>query len=212
MPLKKLEKISSTRLVAIWEITETEDTLHHLIDPRKDSLEDLDIMKVLNKKLEWLAARVLIKRMAQCLQINYDGLSKNEDGKPLLNQNNSELSITHSYPYVAAIIDQQAAVGIDLEQPKEKLIKIASKFCSEDELAFASGDVRQLCVLWSAKEALYKIYSKRGLIFNEHLIVTPFKLEPAGTITGSIAVNESIKSYKLHYTVNDNFVLVYNLN
>lgn len=212
MPINKLEKINADRLIGVWKITETENELIQSIDIQKDILDNISQTKALNKRLEWLASRVLIKQMGAELNLNYQGISKNTDGKPLLNKSTYELSITHSYPYVAAIIDKSKAVGIDLEQPKNKLLKVARKFCNDEELEYSNSNVNQLCILWSAKEALYKIYSKRGLIFKEHLLIDPFKLEPFGTITGYISVKEWRKSYNLHYSVTDDFVLVYNLN
>lgn len=207
MPLHKIDKISSTRTVAIWHITESEEPLSsHINSPCPNEI------KAPNKRLEWLASRALLYCISSELNFKFNGLSKDENGKPILIGLPYEISITHSFPYVAVIMDSKNEVGIDLEQPKEKIQRIAHKFCSKQELIFANEDPIMLCILWSAKEALYKIHSKKGLIFNEHLIVESFKRSGSGTIDAIIAINDYQKKVILQYIVTSDYVLVYNLN
>ncbi|MEQ8924833.1 MAG: 4'-phosphopantetheinyl transferase superfamily protein [Fulvivirga sp.] len=212
MPLVKIEEITPSRHLVIWHIRETESELLHLVDNSNDLQQKLLKVKIEAKKLELLAARASLQALAKYLAFPFNGLGKNEHGKPFIIGLNSEISITHSYPYVAVIYDAKVDVGIDLEQPKEKLLKIAHKFLSKSELKDADGDIIKLCILWSAKEAMYKIYSKRGLIFNEHMSIEPFNLQKDGTITGNIRVNEYKKKVKLQYRVTPEYVLVFNLN
>ena len=164
------------------------------------------------KRLEWLASRAGV--MALCLEmgVTFTGIKKDENGKPYLKKSTTELALTHSFPYIAVIMDASHDVGIDLEQPKEKLVRLAHKFVSEKELAFCKLTPIMLCIFWSAKETLYKIYSRRGLIFNEHLSLSEFELQPAGTIRGHIHRDDYKKTFNLHYEVNDDYVLVYNLD
>lgn len=211
MPLDKLEKISSTRTLAIWHVTETEEELQALLGDNYNKVS-LSEIKAPTKRLEFLSSRALLNTISNEVGYSYSGVGKNEYGKPLLNGSNLELSISHSFPYVAVIIDQISEVGIDLEQPKEKIQRIAQKFCSESELSFAKNDQTLLCIIWSAKEALYKIYSKKEVIFNEHLIIEPFELSSSGTIDATIDINDYQKKVILQYRVHSDYVLVYNLN
>lgn len=211
MPLDKLEKINDSRFLGIWHITETEEELLVLLEDNYDKI-GLSEIKAQTKRLEYLSSRSLLKEVSNEVGFNYSGVSKNEYGKPLLNGCDLELSISHSYPYVAVIIDQNTEVGIDLEQPKEKIQRIAQKFCSENELSFAKNNQTTLCIIWSAKEALYKIYSKKEVIFNKHLIIEPFDLSSSGTIDATIDINDYQKKVILQYRVDADYVLVYNLN
>ena len=212
MPLDKIEQINPSRLVGIWHITENLDQLHQLILLSESQHEEMNLYKVNNKKLEWISARILIKLIAAQLGINFEGIVKDEHGKPSLKNSNCEISLSHSYPYVAAIIDKTDDVGIDIEQPKEKLKKIAHRFLAQAELNFTKDNTIMLCKAWCAKETLYKIYGKRGLIFSENLLLEPYDQTHSGIITGNIIVNGSAKKHKLEYKVTEDYVLTYNVS
>jgi phosphopantetheinyl transferase len=111
---------------------------------------------------------------------------------------------------VAAIIDHDKTVGIDLEQPKEKLLKIAPRILANEELADAGDDITKHCVYWCAKEALIKVYGKKDLTLAENLIISPFQLENEGNITGRIIVKNTITTIPLKYQVFESFVIVFN--
>ena len=176
-----------------------------------DEMAVLKTMTIEKKQKEWICARLTIKVLLQSKGLSYHGTFNNEYGKPILSKVTGEVSLSHSYPYVAAIYDVQDDVGIDLEHPKPKLAVISKKFMSPSELKAAGTNLTKLCIYWSAKEVLYKIYSHRGLIFKENLRIEPFELQQQGRITGSIIVNKEEKKYNLHYCVNQEYVLVYNV-
>ncbi len=212
MPLEKIEKIKEGRFVAIWHITETLDELFGHISLNEKQVLELSSYKAQTKQLEWLTGRILVKMLAEKFDIKLYQIDKDENGKPLLPNESVEISLSHSYPYVAAIIDKTEPVGIDIEQPKEKLRTIAHKFLSDNEIGFIENDLIKLCLGWCAKETLYKIYSKRGLIFKEHLLLSPYSANLFGTISGTIMINGSVKSHKLDYIVTEDYVLTYNIS
>jgi phosphopantetheinyl transferase len=96
-------------------------------------------------------------------------------------------------------------VGIDLEQPKEKLLKVAPRVLSNEELIDAGTDIVKHCIYWCAKEALYKLDGKGGLHFSTQLLIKPFERRLEGFIKGRIHQNE----FELGYQVNNDFVVVY---
>jgi phosphopantetheinyl transferase len=100
-------------------------------------------------------------------------------------------------------------VGIDLEQPRKKLLAIAPRILSSTELKDAGDDVLKHCVIWCAKEALFKIHGKGGLHFSNQLNVQPFPLHEEGTLVGIISDNGNAMSVELNYEVSPDFVLVY---
>ncbi|MTI39153.1 4'-phosphopantetheinyl transferase family protein [Fulvivirga lutimaris] len=212
MPLDKIEQINPSRLVGIWHISENLDQLLQLISLTEAQLAEMNLYKVDNKKLEWLSARILIKLMAAQFDSQFEGLIKDEHGKPSLRNSTYQISLSHSYPYVAAIIDKTKDVGIDIEQPKEKLQRVAHRFLSKTELEFIKDDTTMLCKAWCGKETLYKIYGQRGLIFSKNLLLEPYDHANSGTITGNIIVNGSTKKHKLEYKVTEDYVLTYNVS
>ena len=100
-------------------------------------------------------------------------------------------------------------MGIDIEQPKEKLLRVAPRVLSNTEEEDAGSDIIKHCVYWCAKEAMYKIYGKRGLHFNSQLNLDPFELKRSGSLTGYIRANGIPTVVSLGYIVRGDYVLVY---
>jgi 4'-phosphopantetheinyl transferase len=204
MPILKSELTGKERAWAIWNITETEEELSYLA--QQSCPEEIIFPQ---KRLEWLAGRVTIKTVTEEVGLEYLGLTKDEFGKPFLKEHPHQISLSHSYPYVAAQIDSQKPVGIDLEQPKEKLRKVAQRIFSQPEVEDAGDNLTKLCIYWCGKEALYKIYGKKNLLFTDHLHIGPFQLASAGGLIGHISLQGYLRVVDLRYLVMKDFVMVY---
>lgn len=192
---------------AIWKINESESTLAARVAPHEQVPDHITSNL---KRLEFLAGRALIKALLNNWGEPFLGLTKDEFGKPYPAGHNFQISLSHSYPYVAAVIDRQRSVGIDLEQPKEKLFKVAPRVLAPAELADAGDDMVKHCIYWSAKEALVKIHGKKDLVFAKNLIISPFSKEKQGELIGRIIVNDHETAIPLQYRVHDDFVVVLN--
>ena len=204
MPSVKTKVLGKEQEWALWHITETEQELSFAA---METCPD-DIIHE-QKRLEWLAARALIKSMVEDFGLEYYGIHKDEFGKPFLKEHPHQMSLSHSFPFVAAQLDRNRSVGIDLEQPKEKLRTIAHRVFSPEEVKDAENDIVKLCVYWCAKESLYKIYGKRNLLFTDHLHVMPFSLSEHGSLIGKINFPGSETIVPLEYIVTKEFVIVY---
>ena len=190
----------------VWHIVEEEALLKQLAG------EDVPAEIVSKpKRLEWLGSRVLARELCSALGLKYQGITKDNNGKPFLSGHLLEISLSHSFPYVAIQASKHSPVGIDIEQPKEKLLKVAPRILSAMELANAGKDVIKHCLYWCAKESLFKIYSKGGVHFRENLTISPFERDQTGNIIGSIQLNSFQQIVSLGYIVNSDFVLVYTL-
>lgn len=190
---------------AIWKITEPEQELSSRILPADRIPGSITNYQ---KRLEYASARVLLKHLLERWSLPYNGLFKDVFGKPFFIEHNIELSLSHSYPYVAAIINRSKPVGIDLEQPKQKLLNIAPRILHASELEDAGNDVVKHCIYWSAKESLVKVHGKKDLAFSENLLIEPFSRENRGYLTGRIAANGISEAVPLYYEVYDSFVIV----
>lgn len=206
MPLEKIET-TEHRSWALWRIEESEQDLAGQVNPFEQIPLAISNPK---KRLEWLAGRLLVKILLEHHQVKFQGITKDQYGKPYPAGNDFQLSLSHSYPYVAALIDPVESVGIDLEQPKSKLLKIAPRVLDSNELANAGIDVVKHCIYWCAKEALVKIYGKKDLVFAENLKIDPFSKEKEGYLFGRIIVDNMETTIPLWYTVEENFVIVFN--
>lgn len=205
MPIEKVHR-DTDRAWALWHIVEDERSL--LTGLPEEMIPDL--LTNPNKRLEYIAGRLLVSHLLRELGAKYSGIRKDEFGKPFPVGVNYELSLSHSFPYVAALVDSSIPVGIDLEQPKAKLLKIAHRVLSAAELANVGDDVVKHCVYWCAKEAMIKIYGKKDLTLAENLLVTPFELSNDGNIVGKIIVRGEETTVPLRYSVHKDFVVVMN--
>jgi 4'-phosphopantetheinyl transferase len=205
MPLEKII-VETGRAWALWRITEDEKSLAQQIDAHE---QVSDTVTNPQKRLEWLAGRVATKAVMKSLQRNFQGITKDEFGKPYLTGYDLQLSLSHSFPYVAVLVDEKGSVGIDLEQPKEKLLRIASRVHHENELMDLGTDIVKHCIYWCAKESLIKLHGRKDLIFAENMFIEPFQRDEEGDITGKIIIGGTETLIPLHYIVYTNFVLVF---
>lgn len=187
-----------------WRIDEVEASLAAAVPSERLS----EAVRNPLKRLEFLAGRVLIKTLLDQWSLSFPGLTKDQYGKPFLAGSPVKISLSHSFPYVAAILHRDKNVGIDLEQPKAKMLRIGPRVLAADELADAGANVVKHCIYWCAKEALTKIHGKKDLIFSKHLLVRPFSLASSGDLIGRILANDQETTIPLEYIVTDNFVVV----
>lgn len=206
MPLEKIV-IEKDRAWALWRITEDEESLRRKLDNFEPLPENIAHA---SKRIEWLAGRVLLTTLFDALSIPFRGITKNDFGKPFPTGYDHHLSLSHSFPFVAALVDKHGHAGIDLEQPKVKLFRVAHRIFHRDELKDAGNDLIKHCVYWCAKETLVKIYGKKDLTFAEHLLIDAFQLAEAGDIRGRIIAGGTEYVVPLHYEVYPGFVLVFN--
>jgi 4'-phosphopantetheinyl transferase len=206
MPLENLHN-GTNAAWALWKIEEDESTLASQVAPYEISPPTITNV---TKRLEFFAGRVLIKELLKAWSLEFQGLTKDEFGKPFLKNHPFQISLSHSYPYAAAVIDRKNSVGIDLEQPKAKLFKIAPRVLSPVELSDAGTDIIKHCIYWCAKEALIKIHGKKDLIFQQNLKISSFQRLNQGDLIGRIIVNTYETAIPLQYFVYENFVVVLN--
>ncbi|MGB3463817.1 MAG: 4'-phosphopantetheinyl transferase superfamily protein [Cyclobacteriaceae bacterium] len=169
MPLAKVVRVNQHIIYGIWDITEEIEDL--LEDDAFQNQEAVDVSTLHPKKqLEYATSRILIAKLCGEIGYSFSGIIKDEFGKPNLKGCNFHLSISHSYPYAVAIINQRESTGIDIEYPTNKLTRISSKFLNESELRYEE-DLGDLCKVWCVKETLYKIYGRRKVDYRKHLHV-----------------------------------------
>lgn len=206
MPLEKLESFTESAW-GLWHIRETEDELINRLKP----FETIpDTIKHDQKRLEFCVGRLLAKTLLEKLGGRFEGIVKDAFGKPFFRNSSFQLSLSHSYPYVGALIHKSKSVGIDVEQIKSKLLKIAPRIMHPEELQDAGTDETKHCIYWCAKETLIKIYGKKDLTFAENLMISPFTREAKGNITGRIIVNNTETAIPLYYEVHPGFTVVLN--
>lgn len=203
MPLLETIRQGDAR-IAIWEITESSEELAGLLSNRW-IVDEVLMFKNEKRRREYLAARIALKSLLKHeLEIVYT-----EDGKPVAADGEFNISISHSHNRVAVICDRNFEVGIDIELQQERLSALASRFLSRDEqLDFAGNNFLGLSqVVWSAKEALYKIVGKQAVDFASSFRVFSFELRAEGLLKAECRCTN--KGYELHYLQKQGYTLVY---
>ncbi len=209
MPLIKINKAGKNAFWCLWEITETEDELRNKVFMSAEGKSEIDRVNHMTKRKERLASRACLQALAEEINIKYHGIYKDEHDKPHLIDNKQHISISHSYPYAAAIIHNQLPVGIDIEKPTEKLIRLAYRFLNKEEMLDAGADPKKLCIYWTGKEAIYKLNGKKGLIFKRDIIIYPFELAKRDTIRCGFFVNGNLVRLSLEYRQLKNNIITY---
>jgi|SRR5688572_618364 len=205
MPIEKIV-VEQDRAWALWAIQEDEMMLSDEINAYEIISSTLTNPQ---KRLEWLAGRAATKAVMRALDLEFQGIQKDEYGKPFARGHNIQVSMSHSFPYAAVLIDKNQPVGIDLEQPKEKLLRVAPRIHHATELRDLGTDIVKHCIYWCAKESLVKLHGKKNLIFAENMFIEPFQIQQEGDISGQIILNGKETIIPLHYIIYANFVIVF---
>jgi phosphopantetheinyl transferase len=174
MPLTHKIYLSSEVCIAVWRVTEMHTYFAKRLPPAPAEEQDLLARMQPKAQAERLASRYLLHLLKGA---DYT-FQKDVFGKPFLhnslNDNDFEISLSHSHGRVAVMYAPQAC-GIDIQKEDLRLAKLQNKFLSETEQNALNpqNPLSDLHVYWGAKEALYKAYGKRGVDFKTQLFVEP---------------------------------------
>ena len=171
MPLICIKEVNHYCYWGIWEIKEDLEELLEMVDLSVEDVAEFEEVHNEIKKLEWLAGKLMVKSLVERCGARYKGINKDEVGKPFLNKLNYHISLAHSQKYVTGIINFRSSVGIDVEKIKPKVLNVQNKFLSLKEIENAGEDLETLTMYWCGKEALYKLFGKKGIIFSRDLFV-----------------------------------------
>ena len=206
MPLYQTIQCNATTKILVWKITESYEELFSKVTLKEKTQLRLSGMKSELHQRAFLSVRMLIQEVGFTdHDLHYD-----EFGKPHFDCQH-HISITHSHHFAAIIVSLET-VGIDVELQREKIIRIADKFV-ETETSYLNTTpiadyVRELTVIWGAKEAIFKIRNEKGISFKDHIQVGAFSLEENQT-QASLHFEGLIKNFEVNYLEIENFTLVY---
>jgi len=206
MPLFKTIQFSSTTQILVWKISESYEELYDAI-----ILNDKNSIRLAGMKSQLHQRAFLsVRKLFQLAGYSDFDLYYDQFGKPNLTDG-KYISITHSHDF-SAIITSNETVGIDIELQRDKIIKIADKFC-DTEFQFLNPDnkeefIRKLTVIWGAKEAIFKIRNEKGISFKDHIKVSLFDLNNEEAIA-ELHFNNLVKDFNIYFEEIEGFTLVY---
>lgn len=223
MPLHALQRLSSTALLGLWQLTETPEELWTELPHHEAYRALLPAMADATRRAEWMAGRALAHvLLRQTGTADQAGVVVHNDGtgRPWLagDHQNLTLSLSHSGMWVAAVLAQGARAGVDVEMIRDKAQRLAGKFLNAEEWAAAQTaaaadadlSAAHYSLLWSAKESLYKLAGQRGIIFKTQLLLSSFEPQESGEIPATLILGNTQTRHSICYTQpSPGYVLTY---
>ena len=203
---KELEE--SRTVIAVWQITETEEELKEMSSTPTDEMEEISFIKSESLRKQRLAVRALLNELFD--EKVY--LSHHDNGKPYLENLVTNISITHTDKYVAVILNDNEDVGIDIESLDRDFSAVEKKALSEDEIEDLDEDRRneQLAMYWCAKEAVFKRLSHYNVDFAEQIEVERFRMRGEGELEATFIRKDGYEEeFELEYITFDRHLLVW---
>lgn len=202
-------ELEENALLAVWEITESEEELANICALPNAEKEELQITRSEPRRKERLAVRALLNVLFQ--EKVY--LGHHDNGQPFLQNSIVEVSISHTIRFAAVLTHPEHNVGIDIESLNRDFSVVEKKALSKREIADISSKNRNthLAVYWSAKEAVYKRLSLSNVNFAEQIEIKKFNLKDSGTIEATFKYHDKQKEsvFELQYELFDNHVMVW---
>ncbi len=208
MALYLKKELENEAEIGIWHITETEEELKELSATPSDEMEEISFIRSESLRKQRLAVRALLNTMFD--EKVY--LSHHDNGKPYIENNPINISITHTANYVAVILHDEEDVGIDIESLDRDFSAVEKKALSEDEIEDLEDDKRneQLAIYWCAKEAIFKRLSVYNLDFAEQIEIERFRPRGEGELEATfINKDGDEEEFDLEYMTFDRHVLVW---
>jgi phosphopantetheinyl transferase len=163
MPIFFQHQINETTRLGIWKIEENEDFFKNNVPLQRDVTHPL-------KRLQHLAGRFLLQFLFP--DFPYELIQIADTRKPFLQGEPYHFSISHCGDYAAAIVSKDSRVGVDIEIPVKKIIRIRDKFLHTKEIIhYPVSDIQYLTLFWSTKEAVFKWYGEGGVDFRKHILL-----------------------------------------
>ena len=189
------KKILNTHIY-VWKMTSSyEDQIKN---PLLKSAELISAKELKNekRKKEFLSSRIALKNIFNKeLELN-----KHKSGKPFIKEA-KHLSISHSSEFLALAYGDEN-IGIDIEKPQNRMIKLMPKILSEIEFMEFKKEltINFACKLWGAKEAILKYVGDKNLNYKEDIKVENIKFGSASYLK---------MNFQLEFEKIENMILTY---
>jgi 4'-phosphopantetheinyl transferase len=209
MAIAYKKQIDDDTEFAIWKIEEKADELYNQLQLNEQEKAFVELLSHGKRHLHWLGTRVLLRKMLQTDE--YIDCRVDAHGKPYLVNLPYHISLSHSFEYAAVMISKTRPVGIDIEQIKEKVERIAHKFMRPVEMAFINDrdKIAQLYVCWCAKEAVYKCYGQKEVSFADNISLEPFNFDHEGKVTAHLVKDLTQLDYRVDYLKYKDYMIGY---
>ncbi len=197
MPLIKNEQVGENSHLYVWKIEELLSYFELYVDAPTDIAHP-------KKVLEYTVGRFMLSQYVPSFKI--ENLQVSDTGKPYLEHSDVEFSLSHSFPFVALLISDEA-VGVDIQVYSDKIMRIAPKYTSEAEADMS--DVTQLTVVWCLKEAAFKWYELGNVEFLSQIKLPKIDFSQKEQTIHFITFEGQEYFLNSRYEITDDYVIAY---
>ena len=187
--------------ICVWKMTSSykNQIKSHLLN--LDELTSAKELKNEKRKKEFISSRIALKKI-----FNKElELKHHKSGRPFIKEA-KHLSISHSSNFLALAYGDEN-IGIDIEKPQNRMVKLMPKILSELELMEfkKKPSIDLACKLWGAKEAILKYVGEKKLNYKEDIKAENIQLGIATYLKMNFQVEfEKIEDMILTYVVRSN--------
>lgn len=210
MAIAYSKQIDADTEFALWKIEEDAEELYVQLQLNEYEKAFVEQLKHGKRHLHWLGTRVLLRKMLRTDE--YIDCKIDAHGKPYLVNLPYHISLSHSFDYAAVMISKSGPVGIDIEEVRQKVERIAHKFMTPTELSAIADDqykIKALYAAWCAKEAVYKCYGQKEISFADNISLAPFKYQAEGAIIAQLHKNDIELNYNVNYLQYQDYMVGY---
>ena len=139
-------------------------------------------------------------------------IEKDIHGKPFFKEATWHFSVSHSGNLLTAILSKNRPVGVDIQQLDHKVLRVAPKFLTPDEINFINPTLNllQTTTCWCAKEAIFKLYGKHDISLKKNIHLQPFIFcEQGGSFDATLCTQTELQPIRIKYEMLGNYVLAY---
>lgn len=193
------KKILNTHIY-VWKMTSSyEDQIKNTLLKSAELISAKEL-KSQKRKKEFLSSRIALKKI-----FNKElELKHHKSGKPFIDEA-KHLSISHSSDFLAIAFGEEN-IGVDIEKPQNRMIKLMPKILSEIELMEFENEpsIDLACKLWGIKESILKYLGDKNLNYKEDINVDTISLDIAKYLNMTFKVEfEKIEDMILTYVVSN---------
>jgi phosphopantetheinyl transferase len=167
MPVFFQHQINGEARLGIWKIEESEEYFKGNVPLHREVTHPM-------KRLQHLAGRFLLRYLYP--DFPYELIEIADTRKPFLPNEAYHFSISHCGDFAAAIVSRNSRVGVDIEAPVEKILRISDKFLTSEEKSLDSVHplLLRTTLLWSAKESVFKWHGEGSVDFRRDINIDCF--------------------------------------
>lgn len=206
MPLAFIEDISGIRC-GVWRVEEEPVELVRLLGDDEAVARIRNEVASEKRRLERLSVTLLLRTMmGEKVFIEHDA-----QGRPFLPVTESFVSVSHCRGF-AAVGLAPFPLGVDIERVSERPLRLAGEFMLPSEKTCVFGGKNPpkeaATLVWSVKEAVYKLARENSLHMGSGICVENFVLSESGVLSAVISCQNKIKTASAYYCFFPDTVLV----